>query len=125
MCVRARARARAPGVDGVGGELPLRPDRRPVHLKHLRHALPPAAAEFERLFGARPKVGERMLDLLDDQPAEREAVRALCAGFPGEYWRKIDRERAYPTAFVEALTKGLGAAADAPNDRSTPRIAAT
>jgi PAS domain S-box-containing protein len=36
-----------------------------------------AAAEFERLFGARPKVGERMLDLLDDQPAEREAVRAL------------------------------------------------
>jgi acyl-CoA dehydrogenase len=34
----------------------------------------------------------------------REAVRALCAGFPGEYWRKIDRERAYPTEFVEALT---------------------
>src|SRR5712691_6485978 len=34
----------------------------------------------------------------------REAVRALCAGFPGEYWRKVDRERAYPTEFVEALT---------------------
>ena len=26
----------------------------------------------------------------------REAVRALCAEFPGEYWRKLDRERAYP-----------------------------
>jgi alkylation response protein AidB-like acyl-CoA dehydrogenase len=35
----------------------------------------------------------------------REAVRALCAEFPGEYWRKVDRERAYPTEFVEALTK--------------------
>src|SRR5215212_6761760 len=34
----------------------------------------------------------------------REAVRKLCAGFPGEYWRKLDRERAYPTEFVAALT---------------------
>jgi acyl-CoA dehydrogenase len=35
----------------------------------------------------------------------REAVRALCAQFPGEYWRKLDRERAYPAEFVTALTK--------------------
>jgi len=35
----------------------------------------------------------------------RAAVRALCADFPGEYWRKLDRERAYPAEFVEALTK--------------------
>ncbi len=35
----------------------------------------------------------------------RESVRALCAGFPGEYWRKLDRERAYPAEFVAALTK--------------------
>src|SRR5438874_9691797 len=34
----------------------------------------------------------------------REAVRALCARFPGEYWRRLDRERAYPTEFVAALT---------------------
>lgn len=34
----------------------------------------------------------------------REAVRALCADFPGEYWRALDRERAYPTEFVKALT---------------------
>jgi hypothetical protein len=34
----------------------------------------------------------------------REGVRRLCAEFPGEYWRQLDRERAYPTAFVEALT---------------------
>jgi acyl-CoA dehydrogenase len=36
----------------------------------------------------------------------RKAVRALCADFPGEYWRKLDRERAYPTEFVDALTEG-------------------
>jgi len=35
----------------------------------------------------------------------RAAVRALCANFPGEYWRKLDRERAYPTEFVNALTE--------------------
>jgi alkylation response protein AidB-like acyl-CoA dehydrogenase len=35
----------------------------------------------------------------------RAAVRALCAGFPGEYWRRLDRERGYPTEFVDALTQ--------------------
>jgi acyl-CoA dehydrogenase len=35
----------------------------------------------------------------------RESVRALCADFPGEYWRRLDRERAYPEEFVAALTK--------------------
>jgi len=40
-----------------------------------------------------------------DLAAIREAVRALCADFPGEYWRALDRERAYPEKFVAALTK--------------------
>jgi acyl-CoA dehydrogenase len=35
----------------------------------------------------------------------RESVRALCANFPGEYWRALDRERAYPEKFVAALTR--------------------
>ncbi len=35
----------------------------------------------------------------------REGVRALCAKFPGEYWRALDRERAYPKDFVAALTE--------------------
>lgn len=35
----------------------------------------------------------------------RASVHDLCAGFPGEYWRNLDRERAYPSAFVEALTQ--------------------
>lgn len=34
----------------------------------------------------------------------REGVRRLCAGFPGEYWRKLDAKRGYPTDFVKALT---------------------
>ena len=47
----------------------------------------------------------------DDLAPVRESVRALCARFPGEYWRKLDRERAYPTEFVRALTEAgfLGA----------------
>ncbi len=41
----------------------------------------------------------------------REEVRKLCSRFPGEYWRELDRERGYPTAFVNALTEAgyLGA----------------
>ena len=35
----------------------------------------------------------------------RESVRRLCGGFPGEYWRKCDRDRAYPSEFVRALTE--------------------
>ncbi len=38
-------------------------------------------------------------------PEIREAVRRLCARFPGPYWRALDRERAYPTEFVAALTE--------------------
>jgi acyl-CoA dehydrogenase len=35
----------------------------------------------------------------------REAVAKLCARFPGPYWRALDRDRAYPTEFVTALTE--------------------
>ena len=46
----------------------------------------------------------------------RDAVRALCAQFPGEYHRRIDEERAYPEAFVEALTKAGWMAALIPEE---------
>ncbi len=39
-----------------------------------------------------------------DYPEIRDAVGRLCADFPGEYWRKTDREQDYPHAFVQALT---------------------
>jgi acyl-CoA dehydrogenase len=35
----------------------------------------------------------------------RDAVRALCATFPPEYWRKLDEQHAYPEEFVRALTQ--------------------
>ena len=50
-----------------------------------------------------------MRSLADHESEElaeiRRAVAALCADFPGEYWRKLDRKREYPTAFVRALTE--------------------
>jgi acyl-CoA dehydrogenase len=42
--------------------------------------------------------------LSESFPEIREAVRRLCGDFPGEYWQKLDRERAYPIEFVQALT---------------------
>src|SRR6478735_9420883 len=41
----------------------------------------------------------------DEHSDIREAVAKLCAQFPGEYWRKLDREMTYPSAFVDALTQ--------------------
>jgi len=35
----------------------------------------------------------------------RDAVAKLCARFPGEYWRKLDRDMTYPAEFVQALTE--------------------
>ena len=47
---------------------------------------------------------------VEDVPGDRyreirEEVAKLCAGFPGEYWRKLDETRSYPTEFVQALTE--------------------
>src|SRR5438445_1362879 len=34
----------------------------------------------------------------------RAAIDRICADFPDQYWRDLDRERAYPEKFVDALT---------------------
>ena len=36
----------------------------------------------------------------------QEEIAKLCAQFPGEYWRKLDGTRGYPTEFINALTAG-------------------
>jgi len=46
----------------------------------------------------------------------REAVRALCTGFPDEYHRKVDEARGYPAVFVDALTKAGWLAAMIPQE---------
>src|SRR6201991_458441 len=43
--------------------------------------------------------------MAETHPEIRDAVRKLCGRFPGPYWRALDRERAYPTEFVKALTE--------------------
>ncbi len=45
------------------------------------------------------------MTLGEDYPEIREAVRRLCADFPGTYWRELETRDAYPTEFVEALTQ--------------------
>jgi acyl-CoA dehydrogenase len=46
----------------------------------------------------------------------RDAVRSLCAEFPDEYHRKIDEQRGYPEAFVDALTNAGWMAALIPQE---------
>ena len=48
---------------------------------------------------------DQQLTTRDDHAEIREEVRKLCARFPGEYWRKLDGVRGYPTEFVNALTE--------------------
>ncbi|MBI1173525.1 acyl-CoA dehydrogenase [bacterium] len=43
--------------------------------------------------------------MTETYPEIREAVAKLCAKFPGDYWRKLDRGMDYPQAFVDALTE--------------------
>lgn len=42
---------------------------------------------------------------IDNHDDLREAISKLCAKYPGDYWRNLDREMAYPTEFVDELTK--------------------
>ena len=51
------------------------------------------------------------VELGQDYPELREAVRRLCQSYPGEYWRRLDAQSGYPTAFVTELTEAgfLGA----------------
>jgi len=39
-----------------------------------------------------------------DWPELRDQVRKICADFAGEYWRRLEKETAYPTEFIDALT---------------------
>jgi acyl-CoA dehydrogenase len=43
--------------------------------------------------------------LTDEQRALKAGVAEICKRYPGEYWRQLDRERAYPEAFVTELTR--------------------
>ena len=56
------------------------------------------------------------IGLTSDQEAIRDGVAELCRLFPGQYWRDLDREQAYPEEFVAALTEGGWLAALIPEE---------
>ncbi|MGE5202126.1 MAG: acyl-CoA dehydrogenase family protein [Acidobacteriota bacterium] len=62
---------------------------------------------------ARTSAADELVQLTigEDFPEIREAVRKICADFPGAYWRDLEAREAYPTEFVQALTRAgfLGA----------------
>src|SRR5277367_6150115 len=47
-----------------------------------------------------------MVALGEDYPELRDSVRKICERYPGEYWRKLEAEQAYPTEFITELTQG-------------------
>ncbi|HET6182683.1 MAG TPA: acyl-CoA dehydrogenase family protein [Acetobacteraceae bacterium] len=51
------------------------------------------------------------LEIGEDWPELRESVRRICARYPGAYWKELEDQQAYPTAFVSELTEAgfLGA----------------
>jgi acyl-CoA dehydrogenase len=56
-------------------------------------------------------MGDPELRLGEEFPDIREAVRRICAAYPGSYWREREAREEYPEAFVRALTEAgyLGA----------------
>lgn len=52
----------------------------------------------------------------------RSAVREICADFGDAYWREADRDRRYPSEFVDALTKAGWLAALIPDEYGGPGL---
>src|SRR6202051_1297918 len=56
------------------------------------------------------------LPAVDRHQELREGVRAVCARFDSAYWQRVDAERGYPEAFVDALTRAGWLAAMIPTE---------
>ncbi|HEY3532617.1 MAG TPA: acyl-CoA dehydrogenase family protein, partial [Casimicrobiaceae bacterium] len=55
--------------------------------------------------------------MIDERhPEIRSAIRALCAEYPDEYFRRVDAKRGYPEAFVDALMRAGWLAALVPEE---------
>src|SRR5579872_7156834 len=68
----------------------------------VNHGGPCAGAIAWRAKQVPRRAGEMEITTTD-HPEIRESVRKLCQGFPGEYWRRLDRAQAYPSEFVASL----------------------
>jgi len=70
----------------------------------------PARHSQEAFQDFQPPIAKAKFETVEFQVSEsfpeiREAVQRLCSDFPGEYWQKLDRDRAHPKTFVKALTE--------------------
>ncbi|WP_111735667.1 acyl-CoA dehydrogenase family protein [Roseovarius amoyensis] len=45
------------------------------------------------------------IDVGEDYPELRTAIRRICADYPGSYWRDLEKEDAYPSKFVNELSR--------------------
>src|SRR5688572_1330127 len=79
--------------------------RRRAQRRRLPSNASPGRASRRIVTAANPHPVEHAAVDPDTLEQIRGAVRELCLRFPGEYWRKLDRERAYPTEFVTAMTE--------------------
>jgi acyl-CoA dehydrogenase len=57
-----------------------------------------------------------MFNETDDYQDIRDAIRSLCREYPDEYFRKIDEQKGYPEAFVDALMEAGWLAAMIPEE---------
>ncbi len=59
---------------------------------------------------------ETLVALGEDYPDLRDSVRRLCTGYPGSYWNALEERQAYPTEFIDELTRAGFLAALIPED---------
>lgn len=67
-----------------------------MQLHTVNRSMPVRRTQPEGMIGGTDTISDEEL---------RSGVRELCARYPDEYWRRVDREEAYPQQFVQALTE--------------------
>src|SRR6476620_5788167 len=76
----------------------------------------PAQGRHDRRSSSHTRVLMHPIPTPDQYQDLREALRAWCRQFDSAYWPKVDTDRGYPEAFVDALAEGGGRAAFIPSE---------
>src|SRR6476620_11381404 len=76
----------------------------------------PAQGRHDRRSSSHTRALMHPIPTPDQYQDLREALRALCAQFDSAYWQKVDHERGYPEAFVDALAEAGWLAALIPQE---------
>jgi acyl-CoA dehydrogenase len=85
--------------------------RRPRPVAGLTRRPSLGSVRASRTNGGRMMSDETFVALGEDYPELRNSVRRICAQYPGTYWSGLEDKEAYPTEFVDELTRAgfLGA----------------